>query len=93
MAHNVLGFIDNQADQTIVIGAHHDHLGRGQKGGSLAETPGEIHNGADDNASGVAGLFEIARAILKKPKNTLTTTISLLLFLERNKVLWAQSIL
>jgi hypothetical protein len=67
-AHNVLGFIDNQAGQTVVIGAHHDHLGRGQKGGSLAETPGDIHNGADDNASGVAGLFEIARAILKKPK-------------------------
>jgi len=67
-AHNVLGFIDNQADQTVVIGAHHDHLGRGQKGGSLAETPGDIHNGADDNASGVAGLFEIARAIIKKPK-------------------------
>ena len=71
MAHNVLGFINNQADQTIVIGAHHDHLGRGQKGGSLAETPGEIHNGADDNASGVAGLFEIARAIIKKPKKYL----------------------
>ncbi|MDG1045669.1 MAG: M28 family peptidase [Bacteroidia bacterium] len=67
-AHNVLGFIDNQADQTVVIGAHHDHLGRGQKGGSLAETLGDIHNGADDNASGVAGLFEIARAIIKKPK-------------------------
>jgi aminopeptidase YwaD len=67
-AHNVLGFIDNQADQTVVIGAHHDHLGRGKKGGSLAETLGDIHNGADDNASGVAGLFEIARAIIKKPK-------------------------
>lgn len=71
MAHNVLGFIDNQADKTIVIGAHHDHLGRGQKGGSLAEKPGEIHNGADDNASGVAGLFEIARAIIKKRKKYL----------------------
>ena len=33
-AHNVLGFIDNQAGQTVVIGAHHDHLGRGLKGGS-----------------------------------------------------------
>ena len=68
IANNVLGFIDNQADQTVVVGAHHDHLGRGQKGGSLAEIPGDIHNGADDNASGVAGLFEIAQAIVKKPK-------------------------
>ncbi len=80
MAHNVLGFIDNQADQTIVIGAHHDHLGRGQKGGSLAETPGEIHNGADDNASGVAGLFEIARAILKKPKKYLNNNYLFIAF-------------
>lgn len=68
IANNVLGFIDNQADQTVVVGAHHDHLGRGQKGGSLAEIPGDIHNGADDNASGVAGLFEIAQTIVKKPK-------------------------
>lgn len=68
IANNILGFIDNQADQTVVVGAHHDHLGRGQKGGSLAEIPGDIHNGADDNASGVAGLFEIAQAIVKKPK-------------------------
>ena len=68
IANNVLGFIDNQADQTVVVGAHHDHLGRGQKGGSLAEIPGDIHNGADDNASGVAGLFEIAQAIVNKPK-------------------------
>lgn len=68
IANNVLGFIDNQANQTVVVGAHHDHLGRGQKGGSLAEIPGDIHNGADDNASGVAGLFEIAQAIVKKPK-------------------------
>lgn len=80
MAHNVLGFIDNQADQTIVIGAHHDHLGRGQKGGSLAETPGEIHNGADDNASGVAGLFEIAQAILKKPKKYLNNNYLFIAF-------------
>ncbi|MCH1473684.1 MAG: M28 family peptidase [Bacteroidia bacterium] len=80
MAHNVLGFVDNQADQTIVIGAHHDHLGRGQKGGSLAETPGEIHNGADDNASGVAGLFEIARSIIKKPKKYLNNNYLFIAF-------------
>ena len=67
-AHNVLGYIDNNAPRTVVIGAHHDHLGRGQKGGSLAETDGEIHNGADDNASGVAGLFELARVLKKRPK-------------------------
>jgi hypothetical protein len=49
-------------DEVVVIGAHHDHLGRGGMG-SLARTAeerGEIHNGADDNASGVAGVLEVA---------------------------------
>jgi Zn-dependent M28 family amino/carboxypeptidase len=61
-AANVIGFLDNQAPHTIVIGAHYDHLGDGRQGSSLAEkSEGEIHNGADDNASGVAGLLELAR--------------------------------
>ncbi|PCJ66764.1 MAG: hypothetical protein COA58_04710 [Bacteroidetes bacterium] len=67
-SYNVLGYIDNGAKPIVVIGAHHDHLGRGEKGGSLAETEGDIHNGADDNASGVAALFELAR-IVKKSKH------------------------
>jgi metal-dependent amidase/aminoacylase/carboxypeptidase family protein len=61
-AANVIGFLDNKAPHTIVIGAHYDHLGDGRQGSSLAEKPeGQIHNGADDNASGVAGLLELAR--------------------------------
>ncbi|QRR03803.1 M20/M25/M40 family metallo-hydrolase [Dyadobacter sandarakinus] len=59
---NVIGFLDNQAPYTIIIGAHFDHLGMGMQGSSKAEKPeGQIHNGADDNASGVAGLLELAR--------------------------------
>jgi hypothetical protein len=60
---NVLGFLDNQAEKTLVIGAHFDHLGHEDgRGSSLAADPkGQIHNGADDNASGVAGLLELAR--------------------------------
>jgi len=59
---NVLGFLDNQASYTLVIGAHYDHLGKGNLGNSLDPNPkGKIHNGADDNASGVAGLLELAR--------------------------------
>lgn len=50
---NVVGFIDNQAHRTIVIGAHYDHLGL--KNGN------RIFNGADDNASGTAGMLELAR--------------------------------
>lgn len=61
-ARNVIGFLDNGADYTIVIGAHFDHLGLGKQGSSKADKPeGQIHNGADDNASGVAGLLELAR--------------------------------
>lgn len=49
-------------NEAIVIGAHYDHLGRGGEG-SLAPREGEIHHGADDNASGVAGLLELARIL------------------------------
>lgn len=60
---NVLGYLDNNAKKTIVIGAHYDHLGHEDgRGSSLDAKPeGKIHNGADDNASGVAGLIELAR--------------------------------
>src|SRR5258706_863682 len=65
-ANNLIGFIDNKAAQTIVIGAHYDHLGLAENGSSLDANPqGKIHNGADDNASGVAGLIELARYFQK----------------------------
>ncbi|MDI1354912.1 MAG: M20/M25/M40 family metallo-hydrolase [bacterium] len=61
-ANNVVGFLDNNAPYTIVIGAHYDHLGLGQDHNSLDANPeGKIHNGADDNASGSAGVMELAR--------------------------------
>lgn len=61
-ADNVIGFLDNGAAKTILIGAHYDHLGHGTIGGSRDTLNiGKIHNGADDNASGVAGLLELAR--------------------------------
>lgn len=59
---NVIGFLDNGAKQTIVIGGHYDHLGLGHDGNSLDANPKDkIHNGADDNASGTAGVIELAR--------------------------------
>ncbi|MBX2965225.1 MAG: M20/M25/M40 family metallo-hydrolase [Cyclobacteriaceae bacterium] len=61
-AHNVVGYLDNKAKHTVIIGAHYDHLGIGEQGSSLDANPaGKIHNGADDNASGVAGVLELAR--------------------------------
>jgi len=73
---NIIGFLDNNAPYTIVIGAHYDHLGTGHIGGSRDSLGvGKIHNGADDNASGVAGLLELARHYssndVKEPYNML----------------------
>ena len=63
---NVVGFLDNNAKNTIIIGAHYDHLGLGGSGsGSLSTEVDEIHNGADDNASGVAALLYIAEQLSK----------------------------
>ncbi len=60
--HNVIAFLDNKANKTIVIGAHYDHLGVNEHNNSTkSNSKGEIHNGADDNASGVAGVLELAR--------------------------------
>lgn len=62
---NVAGYIDNGSKSTIVIGAHYDHLGDGHSSFSLSTEAG-IHNGADDNASGVSMIMELAQAL----KNT-----------------------
>lgn len=60
--NNVIGFLDNKAPITVVIGGHYDHLGMGHDHNSLEANPeGKIHNGADDNASGTAGVIEVAR--------------------------------
>lgn len=68
-ANNVLGYLDNKAKTTIIIGAHYDHLGIGEQGSSLDANPsGKIHNGADDNASGVAGVLELANYFVNNKK-------------------------
>ena len=64
-ASNVAAFINNGAANTIVIGAHYDHLGYNEDKNAL-DTGHVIHNGADDNASGTAALLEIARLLQKK---------------------------
>jgi len=58
--NNVIGFINNNAKTTIVIGAHYDHLGYGGEGSLYREKDKAIHNGADDNASGVAIMLNLA---------------------------------
>ena len=68
---NVIGYIDNQASKTIIIGAHFDHLGMGGQGSLYRGEEPAIHNGADDNASGVAVMLQLAER-LKSVENVMT---------------------
>ena len=81
-AYNVIGILEGSdpalKNETIVIGAHYDHLGRGGEG-SLAPRSGEIHHGADDNASGTAGVLELAR-VLTAQRPRLKRTIVFIAF-------------
>jgi hypothetical protein len=67
---NVVGVLEGEgthADESIVLGAHYDHLGMGGAG-SAAPRVHEIHNGADDNASGTSVLVEVARHLAGRGK-------------------------
>jgi Peptidase family M28/PDZ domain/PA domain len=67
--NNVEAFLPakgKHAKEYIVVGAHYDHLGRGGQG-SLASYAGQIHHGADDNASGTAAIMELARLLSSGP--------------------------
>lgn len=83
IARNVIGFLPGsdpaKREEIIVIGAHYDHIGFGEVG-SLAPEPGDIHHGADDNASGTAGLLELARMLsadrAKLPRSVLFIAFS-----------------
>jgi hypothetical protein len=52
--------------ETLVIGAHYDHVGRGAFGSLAGGGGGKIHNGADDNASGTSALLEVAGALVER---------------------------
>jgi aminopeptidase YwaD len=82
VARNVVGFIPGNdpqlRDEVIVIGAHYDHLGYGEVG-SLAPEPGDIHYGADDNASGTAAIMELAR-LLAQNRDRLKRSVLVIAF-------------
>ncbi|HVN32144.1 MAG TPA: M20/M25/M40 family metallo-hydrolase [Thermoanaerobaculaceae bacterium] len=76
-AVNVVGLLPGSdpglSGEAVVVGAHYDHLGYGGEGsGSLAPDVHAVHPGADDNASGTAGMLEIARRMVAaRPERTL----------------------
>jgi peptidase M28-like protein/PDZ domain-containing protein/PA domain-containing protein len=61
--NNVLAYLPGETDEYLVLGAHYDHLGRGNFDSLAPSQIGQIHPGADDNASGTAGLLELARRL------------------------------
>ena len=66
--HNVAAFLPGETDEYVIIGAHYDHLGLGGQHSLAPSLTGTIHPGADDNASGTAGVMELARFFAKQGK-------------------------
>lgn len=58
--NNVLAYLPGETDEYVIVGAHYDHLGRGNFDSLAPSQIGQIHPGADDNASGTAGVLELA---------------------------------
>ncbi|MEP7367563.1 MAG: M28 family peptidase [Acidobacteriota bacterium] len=68
VVHNVMGLLPGETKEYIVIGAHYDHLGLGEQFSMAPSMAGTVHPGADDNASGTAGVLELARYFSGLPK-------------------------
>ena len=68
---NVIGILPGRdpvlRNQTVILGAHYDHLGLGGFGSLDPDSTGKVHNGADDNASGVAALIQVAARLAVSP--------------------------
>ena len=61
VVNNVVGYLPGATDEYLILGAHYDHLGLGGEGSLAPSRVGQVHHGADDNASGVAAILEFAR--------------------------------
>ena len=66
--HNLAAYLPGETDEYVIIGAHYDHLGLGEHYSLAPSLKGTVHPGADDNASGTAGVIEAARWFAKQPK-------------------------
>jgi hypothetical protein len=66
--HNIAGYLPGATDEYVVVGAHYDHIGTGEQFSMAPSQAGTIHPGADDNASGAAGVVELARWFSRQPR-------------------------
>ncbi len=62
----MVGYLPGTTGEYVVVGAHYDHLGLGDESSLAPDKIGEVHHGADDNASGTAGMLEIARRLRRR---------------------------
>lgn len=67
-APNLIAYVPGATSEHVIVGAHYDHLGRGEQFSLSPQRSGEVHPGADDNASGVAALLELARHVAQRPR-------------------------
>jgi hypothetical protein len=65
---NVAAYLPGETDEYVILGAHYDHLGLGEQNSMAPSLAGTVHPGADDNASGTAGVLELARYFAAQPK-------------------------
>jgi len=68
MTPNVAGYLPGRTAEYVILGAHYDHIGLGEQFSLAPEQAGAVHPGADDNASGVAGLLELAHYFATRPR-------------------------
>ncbi|HTS51079.1 MAG TPA: M28 family peptidase [Bryobacteraceae bacterium] len=67
--HNVGAYLPGETPEYVIIGAHYDHLGLGEQFSLAPSMAGTVHPGADDNASGTAGVLELAHWFAHEPKH------------------------
>jgi hypothetical protein len=67
--HNVGGYLPGDSDEYVIVGAHYDHLGLGEQFSLAPSLAGTVHPGADDNASGTAGVLELAHWFTQGPRH------------------------
>lgn len=78
------------ADEALIIGAHYDHLGIGRFGSRSPKRLGEVHNGADDNATGAVGVLELAEAFAESGVTTKRSIVFILFDAEEKGLLGAR---
>ena len=67
-ARNVVAYLAGETQEYVILGAHYDHLGLGEQNSLAPSEIGTVHPGADDNASGTAGILELARNLAAQPR-------------------------